>query len=151
MNASFFILISFCAFVFLFIKKLWPGILGQLDQRITNIKDEFSKKSRSISEHEKLRTLYQERLQHLHKEIEEQKIATEQKLNFLKIKLDTELEVQYTYRQKSFQQIIHRMQQHQHKVLQEKCVEEILKRVKEKLEKNPSFNDEYMISLLQTV
>ncbi len=151
MNASFFILVSFCVFIFIFIKKLCPKIAEQLDQHIAKIKDEFSKKDINISEHEKLKTLYQERLQHLHKEIEEQKNTTEQKLNFLKIKLDTELEVQYTYRQKSFQQIVHRMQQQQHKSLQTKCVEEILKRVKKELEKNPSFNDEYMISLLPIV
>lgn len=151
MNANLFILISFCIFIFIFIKKFWPSIADQLDQHIANIKNEFSKKDASFLEHEKLKALYQERLQNLHKEIEEQKITTEQKLNFLKIKLDTELGAQYTYRQQSFQQIVHRMQQQQRKILQKKCAEEILKRVEEALEKNPSFSDEYMLSLLQTV
>ena len=151
MNTSFFMLISFFAFIFLFSKKIWPSIAEQLDQYIAQIKNEFSKRDTSISEHEKLKFFYQERLQHLHKEIEEQKISTEQKINFLKIKLDAELELQYTYRKKSCEQIIHRMQQQQRKILQTRCVEEILKNIEKNLKKNSSFSDEYMISLLQTV
>ena len=148
MDASFFILISFCVFGFIFIKKFWPSIIELLDQHIANIKNEFFQKKTSISEHEKLRTLYQERLQHLHEEIEELKISASQKLDFLKIKLHTELDVQYAYRQKSFQQIVHRMQRQQRKTLQVRCAEEILDRVKMELKKNPSFDDEYMVSLL---
>ena len=148
MDANFFILISFCVFSFILIKKFWPSIIELLDQHIANIKNEFFQKKTSISEHEKLRTLYQERLQYLHKEIEELKISASQKLDFLKMKLDTELEVQYAYRQKSFQQIAHRMQQQQRKILQARCSKEILEQVKEELKKNPSFDDEYMVSLL---
>ncbi len=149
MDASFFILISFCVFVFIFIKKLWPSVLGLLDQHIADIKNEISKKKSSISEHEKLKILYQERLQHLHKEIEELKTSATLKFDFLKMKLDTELEVQHAYRQKSFQQTIHRMQRQQRKTLQARCAGEILERIKAELKKNPSFNDVYMISLLE--
>jgi F0F1-type ATP synthase membrane subunit b/b' len=149
MDASFFILISFGVFSFIFIKKLWPGIAGILDQHIADIKNEFIRKKDNILEHEKLKALYQERLQHLHIEIEELKISTSKNLDFLKIKLDIELEVQYAYRQKCFKQLIHRMQQQQKRTLQTRCVEEILEYIKEEIKKNPSFNDEYMISLLK--
>jgi F0F1-type ATP synthase membrane subunit b/b' len=150
MDASFFILISFCVFSFIFMKKLWPGIAWGLDQHIADIKNEVFKKKFAISEHEKLKALYQERLQHLHEEIEELKASASQKFDFLKIKLDAELEMQYAYRQRSFQQVIYRMQRQQRKTLQTRCVEEILERVKEELKKNSSFNDEYMVSLLGT-
>ena len=148
MDASFFILISFCVFGFIFIKKVWPGMAGILDQHIADIKNALFQKQSTVSEHEQLKTLYQERLQHLHKEIEEMKAAASQKLEFLKIKLDTELESQYSYRQKSFQQIIRRMQRKQQKVLQNRCVEEILVLVQAELKKNTSFHTEYMVSLL---
>ncbi len=131
-------------------KKLWPTIVEVLDQHIADIKNEFIFKKSTILEHEKLKMLYQERLQHLHKEIEELKTSASQKLDFLKVKLDAELEAQYAYRQKSFQQIIHRMQQQQRKTLQTRCVEQILKGVMLEIEKKPFFNDEYMVSLLAT-
>ncbi len=150
MDASFFILISFCIFGFIFMEKIWPGMAGIIDQHIADIKNALFQKQSAISEHEKLKSLYQERLQHLHKEIEEMKASASQKLEFLKIKLDTELEVQYSYRQKSFQQIIHRMQRQQQKTLQTRCVDEILGRVQSELKKNTSFCDEYMVSLLAT-
>lgn len=149
MSPSFFILISCSIFVFLFIKKIWPGFLKQLDLYIETIKNEFSKKETCIAEHEKLKSYYQERLQHLHKEIEEQKAIAEEKLNFLKIKLTTELDQQYAYRQKSFKQVIHRLQLQQRKSLQKKCTEVILHRVEEEIKKNPTFNSQYMISLLK--
>ena len=150
MDASFYIIISFCVFGFIFMKKIWPAMAEILDQHITAIKNVLLEKQSTISEHEKLKLLYQERLQHLHKEIEEMKAAASQKLEFLKIKLDSELEVQYLYRQKSFKQIIHRMQRQQRKNLQNRCVEEILARVQSELKKNTSFCDEYMVSLLAT-
>lgn len=150
MDASFFILISFCVFVFIFVKKLWPNVLELLDQHIAGIKNEIAKKKSSISEHEKLKMLYQDRLQHLHKEIEELKASAIQKFDFLKMKLDTELEVQHAYRQKSFQQTIHRMQRKQRKTLQARCAGEILEQIKAELKRNPSFNDDYMVSLLKS-
>lgn len=151
MSPNFFILISCCVFVFIFMKKLWPNILELIDSHITNIKNEFLTKEATISEHEKLKFLYQERLQHLHKEIDEHKSLTEEKLNFLKIKLTNELDLQYEYRQKNFKQAVHRIQLQQRKILKTKCVEEILRRIDEQFKKNPSFNDEYMISLLKTI
>lgn len=129
-------------------KKIWPAMAKILDQHIIEIKNALLEKQSTISEHEKLKLFYQERLQHLHKEIEEMKAAASQKLEFLKIKLDSELEVQYSYRQKSFQQIIHRMQRHQRKILQTRCVEEILVRVQSELKKNTFFCDEYMVFLV---
>lgn len=132
-------------------KKIWPGIVGILDHHIAEIKNTLLEKQSAISEYEKLKSLYQERLQLLDKEIEEMTAAASQKLEFLKIKLETELETQYTYRQKSFRQIIHRMQRQQQKVLQARCVEEILMRVESELKKNASFCDEYMVSLLAAV
>lgn len=150
MDANFYILISFCVFGFIFMKKIWPAMAEILDQHITDIKNALLEKQSTISEHEKLKLIYQERLQHLHKEIEKMKAVALQKLEFLKIKLDSELEVQYSYRQKSFKQIIHRMQRQQRKNLQTRCVEEILVRVQSELKKNTSFCDEYMVSLLAT-
>lgn len=119
-----------------------------LDQHITEIKNALFEKQSAISEHEKLKSLYQERLQLLDKEVEEMRTAASQKLEFLKIKLDTELEAQYAYRQKSFRQVIHRIQRQQQKILQERCVEEILAQVESELKKNTSFYEEYMVSLL---
>lgn len=129
-------------------KKIWPGMAQILDQHITEIRNTLLEKQSTISEHEKLKSLYQERLQFLDKEIEEMKAAASQKVEFLKIKLETELEAQYAYRQKSFRQIIHRMQRQQQKILQARCVEEILVHVERELKENPSFYDEYMVSLL---
>lgn len=80
-------------------------MLELLDQHIAGIKNEIAKKKSSISEHEKLKMLYQDRLQHLHKEIEELKTSAIQKFDFLKMKLDTELEVQHAYRQKVFSKL----------------------------------------------
>jgi F0F1-type ATP synthase membrane subunit b/b' len=129
-------------------KKIWPGMARILDQHITEIKNTLFEKQSAISEHEKLKSLYQERLQLLDKEIEEMRAAASQKLEFLKIKLDTELEAQYAYRQKSFRQVIHRIQRQQQKILQARCVEEILVDVESELKKNTSFYEEYMVSLL---
>ena len=86
----------------------------------------------------------------MHKEIEELKTSAIQKFDFLKMKLDTELEVQHAYRQKSFQQTIHRMQRQQRKTLQARCAGKILEQIKAELKRNPSFNDDYMVSLLKS-
>lgn len=149
MDANFFIIISFSIFGFIFFKKLWPGILEQLDQYIVKIKEDFSQKHSTIAEYEKLKTLCQERLQELHREIEEIKKVSSQKLNFLKTQLQEELETQYIYRQKSFQQTIERMQKQHRKKLQDCCVEEIIENVKKEIKKSSLFSDEYMVSVIR--
>lgn len=151
MSPNFFILVSCSIFVVIFAKKFWPGLLEHLDLHIKSIKDEFSEKEKRIAEHEKLKFLYQERVQHLHQEIAQQKRITEEKLHFLKSKLSAELDLQYEHRQKSFQKAVHRLQLQQRKALQTRCVEEILRRIDKEIKKNPSFNDQYMVSLLKVI
>jgi len=150
-SPNFFILISCSAFVFIFVKKIWPSLLEQLDLHIKSIQDELSEKEKRVTEYEKLKFLYQERLQHLHQEIAGQKRITEEKLNFLKSKLIAELDLQYEHRQKSFQKTVQRLQLQQRKSLQNRCVEGILYRIDEEIKKNPSFNDQYMVSLLKAI
>lgn len=151
MSTEFFMVVSFSVFLFIFIKKLWPSILKQLDQHITDIKEAFSKKEANLLEHEKLRNLYQERAQHQHNEIKKQKETTEEKLDFLKLELSTALDAQYNHRRRKFQLVIHRLQQTQRKTLQARCVEKILNHITEKIKENSSFNEQYMVSLLKAL
>ncbi len=150
MDANIYFLVSFCIFCFIFKKKFWPSIIQLLDQHIEEVKHELLQKKEAISKHKKLKALYQEKLHNLDTEIKEIKTSTSQKFNFLKIKLDKELEIQYGYRQKCFHQIIHRTHRQQSKIIQTKCVEEILQKVKQELKKKQSFTDEYMVSVLST-
>lgn len=149
MDASFFILISFSVFAYIFYKKLWPSLVGSIDEHIANIKKQFHERQMAIKEREKLETINQQRLQHLQKEIEAIKTESLKKLEFLKQKLDADMESQYARRQKSFQQAIKRIQGQQRKDLQSRCIDEIFAAVNDEVKKNPSFENEYMVSVTQ--
>lgn len=149
MDASFFITISFSVFAYIFYKKLWPSLAALLDEHIANIKKQFHDRQATIKEHEKLEAINQQQLQHLQREIEAIKIESLKKLEFLKQKLDVDMEYQYTHRQKSFQQAIKRIQGQQRKSLQLRCIDEIFTAVSHEIKKNPSFAAEYMVSVTQ--
>jgi F0F1-type ATP synthase membrane subunit b/b' len=151
MDASFFILISFSVFAYIFYKKLWPSLVSMLDEHIAIIKKQFHERQVAIKEYEKLETINKQRLHHLQKEIEAIKVESLKKLEFLKQKLDADMESQYLQRQKSFQQAIKRIQEQQRKALQSRCIDEIFAKVKEKIEKNSSFEAKYMVSVTQLI
>jgi F0F1-type ATP synthase membrane subunit b/b' len=151
MDATFFILISFLVFAYIFYKKLWPSLIDMLDEHITTIKKQFHERQVAIKEYEKLKTINKQRLQHLQKEIEAIKVESLKKLEFLKQKLDADMESQYLQRQKSFQLATKRIHEQQRKALQSRCIDEIFAKVKEKIEKNSSFEAKYMVSVKQLI
>lgn len=130
--------------------KIWPGIVNALDGYSSSIKEDLYQHQKAIDENKPLKKYYQERLQNLDKEIEELKNSTTQKINFLKIKLDKEFELQYAYRQKNFSQIIQRIHRQQRKNLQIRCVEQILAKIQSEIKKKSDFCNEYMLKVLET-
>ena len=85
MDSSFFILISFLVFAYIFYKKIWPNIINILDDYISAIQRRFNEIQISTKEQEKLEIVNQKKLQSLQKEIEVIKTESLKKIEFLKM------------------------------------------------------------------
>jgi F0F1-type ATP synthase membrane subunit b/b' len=151
MDSSFFILISFLVFAYIFFKKIWPGIVDVLDDYISTIQRRFNEIQISTNEQEKLEIVNQKKLQNLQKEIEIIKSESLKKIEFLKQKINEDMECQYVNRQKSFQQATKRIKSQQRKALQSRCVDEIFEKIMQRIEKNSSLEDEYMVSVTEII
>jgi F0F1-type ATP synthase membrane subunit b/b' len=151
MDSSFFILISFLVFSYIFFKKIWPSIIDMLDDYISTIQRRFNDIQISTNEQEKLETVNQKKLKNLQKEIELIKSESLKKIEFLKQKINEDMECQYVNRQKSFQQATKRIKSQQRKALQARCVDEIFEKIMQRIEKNSSLEDEYMLSVTEII
>ncbi len=151
MDSSFFILISFLVFAYIFYKKIWPNIINILDDYISAIQRRFNEIQISTKEQEKLEIVNQKNLQSLQKEIEVIKTESLKKIEFLKQKINEDMEHQYVNRQKSFQQATKRVKSQQRRVLQSRCVDEIFEKIIQRIEKSSSLEDEYMVSVTEII
>ncbi len=151
MDSNFFILISFLVFAYIFYKKIWPSVINVLDDYISAIQRRFNEIKISTKEHEKLEIINQRKLQNLQKEIELIKSESLKKIEFLKQKINEDMEYQYVNRQKSFQQATKRVKGQQRKALQSRCVDEIFEKIMQRIEKSSSLEDEYMVSVTEII
>ena len=151
MDSNFFILISFLVFAYIFYKKIWPSVINVLDDYISAIQRRFNEIKISTKEHEKLEIINQRKLQNLQKEIELIKSESLKKIEFLKQKINEDMEYQYVNRQKSFQQATKRVKSQQRKALQSRCVDEIFEKIMQRIEKSSSLEDEYMVSVTEII
>ena len=151
MDSSLIILISFLVFAYFLYKKFWPNILQMLDEHSTNIQRQFDEIQIATLEQEQLETFNQRQLNDLQKEIDLIKLESLKKIEFLKQKLSEDMEYQYTHRQKGFQQSIKRIKTQQKKALQSRCIDEIFQKIMQKIQKNSSTEDKYMLSVTQLV
>lgn len=149
MDSSFLILVSFLVFAYILYKKFLPSVIQTLDDHSANIQKQFEELEINTIQQEKLEIANQRKLNHLQKEIELIKSDSLKKMEFLKQKLNEDMEYQYTHRQKSFQQSIKRIKSQQKKVLQYRCIDEIFKKIMEKIKKNSHIEDKYMVSVIQ--
>ena len=122
-----------------------------LDDYISTIQRRFNDIQISTNEQEKLETVNQKKLKNLQKEIELIKSESLKKIEFLKQKINEDMECQYVNRQKSFQQATKRIKSQQRKALQARCVDEIFEKIMQRIEKNSSLEDEYMLSVTEII